>query len=134
MLKKLKEFMSSKSIETSNNSIKLTKPENLHPEILNGVMQKLMSLSGSYETQVLTDEVISEMLKDIDIAFAVRKLNLAIGSREWKIKCIDEAEQNNLSKEIEKRLTGIDINKFMKEVHNIRYYGYGAFEIVCDET
>lgn len=134
MLKKLKEFMSSKSIKTSNNSIKLTKPENLHPEILNGVMQKLMSLSGSYETQVLTDEVISEMLKDIDVAFAVRKLNLAIGSREWKIKCIDEAEQNNLSKEIEKRLSGIDINKFMKEVHNIRYYGYGAFEIVCDET
>ena len=134
MLKKLKEFMSSKSIEPSNNSIKLTKPENLHPEILNGVMQKLMSLSGSYETQVLTDEVISEMLKDIDVAFAVRKLNLAIGSREWKIKCIDEAEQNNLSKEIEKRLSGIDINKFMKEVHNIRYHGYGAFEIVCDET
>ncbi|MCJ8342469.1 MAG: hypothetical protein MJH09_06420, partial [Cetobacterium sp.] len=51
-----------------------------------------------------------------------------------KIKCIDETEQNNLSKEIEKRLSGIDIHKFMKDVHNIRYYGYGAFEIVCDET
>lgn len=134
MLKKLKEFMSSKSIEPSNNSIKLTKPENLHPEILNGVMQKLMSLSGSYETQVLTDEVISVMLKDIDVAYAIRKLNLAIGSREWKIKCIDETEQNDISKEIERRLSGVDINKFMKEVHNIRYYGYGAFEIVCDET
>lgn len=134
MLKKIKEFMSSKSVITSNNTIKITKPENLHPEILNGVMQKLMSLSGSYETQALTDEVIDEMLKDIDIAFAIRKLNLAIGSREWKIKCIDETEQNNLSKEIEKRLSGIDIHKFMKDVHNIRYYGYGAFEIVCDET
>ncbi len=100
--------------------------------LLNVTIQQLFQINGSYESEDLEPSKVKEMLDDIDIAYAIRKMSMGVSSRDWEIVALVEDDEER-KREIYQRLSKINIYKFIKQLDRTRYYGYGGFELVWDE-
>jgi hypothetical protein len=127
MFGKMKEFF------RSNREFGEKKTHKISSGMMKSVAEELIKIDGYYEIPELSSEMVKNMLKDIDISYAVRKMSMGVASREWSITCVNE-ENQQYSKEIETRLSNLNIYKIIKSMDKSRYYGYGAYEIVWNEN
>ena len=81
------------------------------------------------DTSDLTNDFIKKLLKDIDIASAIQKLERAVSGRKL-VPIAKKTELKELEKEIQERFSGIKFNRIINHLITARYYGYSCFEIV----
>ena len=80
----------------------------------------------------LSSEKINKIIKDIDIASAIQKLERAVSGRKL-VPIAKKTELKELEKEIQERFSGIKFNRIINHLITARYYGYSCFEIVYRE-
>lgn len=80
----------------------------------------------------LSSEKINKIIKDIDIASAIQKLERAVSGRKL-VPIVKKTELKELEKEIQERFSGIKFNRIINHLITARYYGYSCFEIVYRE-
>lgn len=83
--------------------------------------------------RIISPRLIKEMLKDIHIAEAVEKLKRNTASRDWSIVS-DKPELRETASEISERFSDLDFNKIVKYFNDVKFHGYGAFELVWNEN
>lgn len=81
---------------------------------------------------LLTNTIVDEMLKDVDISTLVNKINRSVASRELVIWTDKEELQGKLQ-EIQARFNNVKFNRMFKHMLLARYYGFSLFEKVYNE-
>ncbi|WP_319201377.1 hypothetical protein [uncultured Ilyobacter sp.] len=125
-------FSKMKAFFRNNGEFEDKKPRKISSTLMKSVVEELIKIEGYYGIPVLTSDVVRQMMEDIDISYAARKISMGVASREWSISCMNE-ENKEYAKEIETRLSNLNVYKVIKSMDKSRYYGYGAYEIVWNE-
>ena len=126
-------FSKTKDLFRNSGEFEDKKSRKISKTMMKSVVEELIKIDGYYDIPELNSYVIKMMLKDIDISYAARKMSMGVAGREWSIACVTEGNQD-YAKEIEKRLSNLNIYKIVKSMDKSRYYGYGAYEIVWNEA
>jgi hypothetical protein len=126
-------FSKTKDLFRNSGEFEDKKSRKISKTMMKSVVEELIKIDGYYDIPELNSYVIKMMLKDIDISYAARKMSMGVAGREWSIACVTEGNQD-YAKEIEKRLSNLNIYKIIKSMDKSRYYKYGAYEIVWNEA
>ncbi|WP_270428104.1 phage portal protein family protein [Fusobacterium mortiferum] len=97
---------------------------------MSGVV-KLFQESNTYD-ETLNSESVKRIIKDIDIASALQKLERAVAGRKI-LPYAKNPDMSDLEKEIQQRFSGIKFNRIINHLITARYFGYSCFEIVYNE-
>ncbi|WP_294763760.1 DUF935 family protein [uncultured Fusobacterium sp.] len=97
---------------------------------MSGVV-KLFQESNTYD-ETLNSESVERIIKDIDIASALQKLERAVAGRKI-LPYAKNPDMSDLEKEIQQRFSGIKFNRIINHLITARYFGYSCFEIVYNE-
>ncbi|RGN00768.1 DUF935 family protein [Fusobacterium mortiferum] len=98
--------------------------------LISGVV-KLFQESNTYD-ETLNSESVKRIIKDIDIASALQKLERAVAGRKI-LPYAKNPDMSDLEKEIQQRFSGIKFNRIINHLITARYFGYSCFEIVYNE-
>jgi SPP1 gp7 family putative phage head morphogenesis protein len=104
----------------------------LNNNMMKSIAAQVLKMDYSYSYSQLTHRLVVEMLEDIHISESVQKLQRAISGREWSI-FTDLVDSKESAEEIQVRFGHLPIEKYLKAIDRVRYFGYGAFEIIWGE-
>lgn len=94
---------------------------------------KVLFSEISETNELLDQSTVDEMLKDINIATLIGKINRAVAARELVVGT-DDTNLTDKAKEIQERFNVAKFNRIFKHILTARYYGYSLFEKVYDEN